>query len=838
MDLRFGLRMLLKTPAFTAVAVLSLALGIGANTAIFTLINSVLLKMLPVPNPEELVAVSDPRANGVSIGISRGVRGNLTTREFEGLRRNASVFGGLFASQSQSDRRDVEIGGKPPEPVRTRIVSAEYFDVLKTAMSAGRAFTAADDRGPGSAPYAVASYAFWQRRFGGSSAAFEQPVRIGNDTVRIIGIAESRFHGESVGEAPDLWLPLNMQPQLMPGRAWLRDDPERPSEKVMWLHVMGRLKPGVSLRQAQANVDIAFAQVLAEEFSSLPEAERKDTLRQSVKLSAASTGVSTVRGDFAEPLYVLMAIVAMVLLIACANVANLLLARATARQKEIGIRIAMGAQRARVIRQFLAESILLATIGGIVGIAFAYGGVRALLRLTQNGTDAVPLDVTPDWRVLLFSVALSLVTGLIFGLAPAWRSSRVNVSGTLKEAGRGMTGSQSRLGLGKSLVVIQIAVSVVLLVGAGWFVRTLRNLQAVDLGYKRENLVVVSVDPLSAGYKGARLAALYRDLETRLRGIPGVRAVAWSENGLFSGSESGDLIEVEGFHPAKKGDDNARFDVIGPNYFSSLGIPVLLGREIGPQDNETSPRVCMVNEAFAKFYFGKASPIGKHVKDMFPDTRVTMEIVGVTADVRDHGLRSDIPRRFYIPALRPMGKEFPPSMNYELRTAGEAAGVIQAARGVIRQINPAISIGSAKPLDELIDRRLSQEKLIARLSGGFGVLALLLACIGLYGVLSYGVAQRTNEIGIRMALGAEQGRVVRMVLRETSVLLFIGLVVGIPASLACARLVQSRLYGLKAADPLTLATAIGILGAVAVFAGYLPARRASKVDPLVALRYE
>ncbi|HXJ45018.1 MAG TPA: FtsX-like permease family protein, partial [Bryobacteraceae bacterium] len=454
------------------------------------------------------------------------------------------------------------------------------------------------------------------------------------------------------------------------------------------------------------------------------------------------------------------------------------------------------------------------------------------------GPDAITLDVAPDWRVMLFSVAVSLLTGVIFGLAPAWRSSRVSVSGTLKEAGRGMTGSATKIGLGKALVIVQIAVSVVLLIGAGWFVRTLRNLQHVDLGYEREKLIVMRVDPLSAGYSGPRLAAVYREMEARFRGIPGVRAVAWSENGLFSGSESGDQIEVEGFKPAKKGDDHSSFDVVGPNYFSSLGIPVLLGREIGPQDNETAPRTCVVNQAFAKFYFGKASPIGKHVKDLFPDTRVTMEIVGVVADVRDHGLRGDIRRRFYISALRPMGTEFSSFMNYELRTVGDTAGVIQAARGIVRQINPAITIDSARLLTEMVDRRLTQEKLIAQLSGGFGALALLLACIGLYGVLSYGVAQRTNEIGIRMALGAEQGRVIRMILRETSLLMIIGLGTGIPAALACARFVQSKLYGLKAADPLTLAVAAGILISVAILAGYLPARRASKVDPLEALRYE
>ncbi|NDJ14134.1 MAG: FtsX-like permease family protein [Acidobacteriia bacterium] len=412
MDFRFGLRMLLKTPGFTAVAILSLALGIGANTAIFSLVNAILLKMLPVPNPEQMVVLTNRSASGVNIGMSNGVRDNLTTREFEALRANTGIFAGIFASQSQVNRRDVEIGGLAPEPVRMRLVSAGYFEALKTRMAAGRSFTGTDDRGPGTAPYAVASYDFWQRRFGGSSKIFDDTIQAGRATLRVIGVAEPRFRGEAVGPAPDLWIPLNMQPQLMPGRNWLRDDPEHPFEKVSWLHVLGRLKPGVTVKQAQANVDLAFARVVADEFAGLPENERKEATRQSVKISEASTGVSSFRGDATEPLFVLMGIVAMVLLIACANVANLLLARATARQKEIDIRLALGAQRARVIRQFLAESILLAVLGGIGGVGLAYLGVTALLKFLQTGPDGVPLDVSPDWRVMTFSVVVSLLRNL------------------------------------------------------------------------------------------------------------------------------------------------------------------------------------------------------------------------------------------------------------------------------------------------------------------------------------------------------------------------------------------------------------------------------------------
>jgi predicted permease len=834
-DLLYGFRLLAKSPGFTAVAVLTLALGIGANTAIFSLIDTVLLKMLPVQDPQQLVALTDPTSGGVSTGTSTGERAILSTREFEGLRDRTQAFSGMFATQSEMDTENAVIDGKPPEEVRTRLVSGDYFTVLGATAAIGRAFTAADERGPGSAPYAVISYAFWQRRFGGSPSALGSRIHIAKADLDVIGVAQPHFLGENVGAAPDLWIPLDMQPQIMPGRMWLEDDPGHIAEKVMWLTVIGRLKPGVSRTQAQANVDVVFKQIVAEEFSKLSQSE-PTILKQNLKLHDAGTGVSGLRGEFADPLYVLMAVVALVLIIACANVANLLLARATGRQKEMGVRLALGAGRARIIRQFLTESLMLSVAGGLAGSLVAVLGVRLLIRMV-NGRDAMMLDIRPDPRVLFFTIGVSLLTGLIFGLAPAWRSAGINVSGTLKEAGRGLTSGASKIGLGKALIAGQIALSVMLLIGAGWFIRTLRNLENVNLGYPREKLVVVGLDLLSAGYSGERLPFAYQELRERLARIPGVRAVTYSQNGLFSGSESGDQISVEGYKPQKSGDDHARFDEAGPNYFSVVGIPILLGRDIEARDGESAEPVCVVNEAFAKFYFGDRSPIGKHVTDEFPDTRKTFTIVGVARDARDHSLRRDIFRRFYLSALQPLGG-FSPFMRYEIRTYGDASGVVQAARKAILAFDPGIPIGSDQPLVSMLDDNLRQERLIAQLSTVFGGLALLLACIGLYGVLSYAVAQRTNEIGIRMALGAERGTVTRMILRETAILILIGLAIGVPASLACARFVQSKLFGLKAADPVTLAAALGIMIVVAVASGYLPARRASKVDPLIALRYE
>jgi predicted permease len=835
-DFVYGARLLAKSPGFTTVAVLSLALGIGANTAIFSLIDTVLLKLLPVKDPQQLVALTDPTSSGVSIGTSTGERDILSTREFEALRDRTQSFSGMLATQSQMGRNNASIDGKAGEELRTRLVSGGYFTVLGATTAIGRAFTAADERGPGSAPYAFISYEFWQRRFGGSPSVLDSHVRIAKADLTIIGVAQPHFLGENVGEAPDLWIPLDMQPQVMPGRTWLEDDPAHIAEKVMWLHVIGRLKPGVSRKQAQANVDVVFKQVVAEEFSKLSQSQ-PDILKQNLVLHDAGAGVSSLRGNMADPLYVLMAVVALVLVIACANVANLLLARATARQKEMGVRLALGAGRARIIRQFLTESLMLSVAGGLLGSLLAVYGVQLLVALVGDRPGSVALDARPDLRVLFFTIGVSLLTGLVFGLAPAWRSARVNVSSTLKETGRGMTGSSAKIGAGKILAIGQIALSVMLLIGAGWFIRTLRNLENVDLGYPRDRLAMVRVDFLSGGYSGKRLPIAYNEVRDRLARIPGVLGVTYSENGLFSGTESGDRISVEGYKAQKKQDLSARFDQAGPGYFATVGIPILLGRDIGPQDMESAESVCVVNEAFAKFYFGTQNPIGKHVTDEFPDTRKTFTIVGVARDARDHSLRREIFRRFYLSALQPLGG-FAPSMNYEIRTFGEPDAVIQAVRKAILAYDPAIPIGRAQPFVAMLDDNMRQERIIAQLSTVFGGVALLLAAIGLYGVLSYAVAQRTNEIGIRMALGAERGTVVRMVLREVAVLIAIGLATGVPASLACARLIESKLFGLKPADPVTLSAAVGIMIAVAIASGYLPARRASRVDPLIALRYE
>ncbi len=836
-DLRQGFRLLAAHRALSAVAVLSLALGIGANTAIFSVINAALLRMLPVKNPQELVILSDPNMNGTSIGIQTGVRSAFTFGEFEELRRANQVFSGVFASESGIARSSARFAGDAPEEVWTRLVSGDYFQVLGVTPVVGRTFTAGEDRAPGSAPYAVISYNFWRNRFGFDASVLGRSVGIGKAQLTIIGVLPPAFFGETVGEGPDLFIPMMMQPQVNPGRDWLHDDPSR-VERVMWLHIVGRLKPGVPKQQAQANANLIFQRYLKAQAGTRLSGDRlRELLDQKIEARDGGRGASSVRDEAAEPLLVLMALVGLVLLIACANVANLLLARAASRRKEFGVRIALGAGRSAIIRQLLTESVMLSVVGGALGMLFAQWGTQALLRVLSSGNDSFALNADPDARVLGFTAALSVLTGLGFGLVPAFRLSGRRIQEDLRENARGITAGARRAATGKILVVAQIAISLLLLIAAGLFVRTLRNLDAVDLGYPREHLLIARIDSLRAGYEGPAAAALYPQLAERFRAIPGVRAVTFSENGLFGGTESGDRISVEGYRPRKRGDDAARFDQVGPNYFSGLGIPILAGRQIGPQDAANAPRVCVINETMARFYFGKENPIGRHVTDEFPDTRTTFEIVGVARDSRDHAIRGEVPRRFFIPALQGLGG-IAPAMNFEIRTFADPGHLMNAVRREVAAVNPLLSIRHLATLDQLLDNVVRSERAIAQLSAFFGVLALVLACIGLYGVLSHAVARRTNEIGVRMALGAARSNVIRMVLRETAVMIAIGVAIGVPAAVAASRIVSSRLFGVHGADPATLAAASLVLSGIALLAGYLPARRASRIDPLAALRYE
>jgi putative ABC transport system permease protein len=827
-DLRYALRQFAHNPTFSTVAVLSLALGIGANTAIFSVLNAALLKSLPVRNPQELVILTNPDRSGVYIGSAKGERDLLTYTEFEKLRDRSTTLD-LCASESSLNRWSVRIANGSQEDARGRLVSEEYFAVLGVDPLIGRFF--AKTAG------AVISYDYWQRRFAGKADALGAPIRVYGAALTVIGVAPPGFHGETVGESPDIWAPMRMEPFVKPGRDWIHEDLTKSIEKVMWLHVFGRLKPGVSLAKAQAEISVLFKTILEDGYpKTLSERTRKNLFDQHVRVRDARTGAFGGRNEFSQQLFVLLITAGLVLLIACANVANLLLARATARHREVGIRLSIGAGKGRLIRQFLTESLLLAALGAAAGLMIAASAVRVLVLLVSPGNQR-QLATTFDWRVLAFTGAVTLLTGLLFGLAPALRGTRVDISESLKETSRNTTSAGKRMTFAKGLVAVQIALSLLLVVSAGLFLRTLWNLQSVMPGYSKQNLLLVGIDALTAGYHEAQRPLLYNEITDRLRRLPGVRAVTYSQNGLFSGHDSGDTVDVEGFVHKTREDAYAAYDQIGPGYFSNMGIPLLLGREIELRDTANSLRVCVINEAFAKRFFAGRNPIGRHVTDTYGDTHLTMEVIGVATDVRDHRLRGEVQERFYVAAAQGDGP-IPPSIYFEVRTIANPLHALSAVRQAILRVDANLPILDARAVSDLIDAQNAQPRMIARLCGIFGAIALLLAATGLYGVLSYNIARRTNEIGIRMALGAGHSSVIGMIFKETSIWIGVGMLGGIAAVFATTRLIASRLYGLSALDPATIAIGLAILGMAALIASYVPAVRAARVNPIAALRHE
>lgn len=829
-DVRYALRALAAQPGFAAVAVLSLALGIGANVALFSLVDSIMLRTLPVKEPEQLVILTNPDSRGHNNGASTGERRLLTYQEFEQLRDQTDVYASLMAVQSYVDRLTVRINGADPEEIRGQLASADYFKTLGVPALMGRSFGVEDGS---KAPVAVISHAYWQRRFGARADAIGARIALRLGTFTVIGIMGPEFFGETVGQRPDVWLPMDMQPVVLPGRDWLHDNPTSLAKDI-WLHAIGRLKPGVTMEQAQAASNVVFMRGLEAYYASAPtEQARRRFLEQRLRLRPAAAGASAVREGFGQPLTILLVAAAMVLLIACANLGNLMLARATARTRETAVRLALGAGRGDLIRQMLTESMVIALAGGIAGLAAAWLMRAGLLSLVSN-TIHLPLNAEPS--VLAFAFGLTIVAGLLLGVMPALRTLQVNASAGIKEQGRGMTGSAAWLRAGKVVVAGQVALSLPLLIGAGLLVRTFQNLQQVDLGFSRERLLMVQVDVGSAGYEEARRQALFERLYARVMAAPGARKSTYSRHAPFIGGDAGDEVLAEGY--TRKGDDDrgSAYDHIGPNYFTTFGIPILMGREITERDHSSAPRVCVINEAFAKRFFAGRNPIGMHVTQLYGPQRNTYEVVGVVANSRKRSLRGEIEHRYFVPAAQPI--DVPNSIVFSIRTAGEPGAAVAAIRRAILAEDPNLPIVDAKPLQELIDSRTSLDRMLAQLSMAFGAVALLLAAIGLYGVLSYGVSRRTSEIGIRKALGAGEGAVIAMILRETSWLVVGGVAVGVALAYGSLQLIKSRLFGLEPADPLAIALAVAALGVVALLAAWLPARRASRVDPMVAIRYE
>jgi predicted permease len=835
-DLRYAWRQLARNPGFSWVAVLSLALGIGANTAIFSVMNATLLRALPVRDPQQLVILTNPADAGMWHGIADGERSIISYPEFLQLRNRLTTLSSLCVAQSFLDKWHVRISGGEQEETQGRLVSENYFSVLGVDPAIGRVFNDQDAAGPGRDPYAVISYNFWQRRFGGKTDVLGTPIKLNRATLTVIGVAARGFQGESGGQDPDLWIPVLMQPLIHPGRDWLHDDASQPYN-IIWLHAFGRLKPGSTLAHLQTEVNVVFKGMMEAFYPpTLPAEQMKQALSQHLVVHEARTGAFNGRDDLATQLKILLAVAGLVLLIACANVANLLLARATARRREVGIRLSIGAPRMRLFRQFLTESLLVSFLGGTLGLSIAWSGARVLVRLISDPDQELSLSTGLDWRVLCFTAGVTLFTGILFGLAPSLRSSRADVNLSLRETGPGITASR-RLNLSKSVVIGQVALSLLLVIGAGLFLRTLGNLQTVALGYPKEHLLQVGVDGVTPGYKGQALANFYREVAERLRALPGVHGATYSELGLMTGGESNTHVDAEGFTPQRDEDRESRYDQIAPGYFAVVGIPLLLGREFSAQDTATSTRVIVVNEELARRFFPGRNPIGLHLSRAFGD-RTPMEIVGMVKNARSRSLRAEIPQRYYMPVDQGSEGKVTESIVYEIRTVGEPKSAVAMVRKAILAVNPDAPVRFTHSMDEVIEDQTVFPRLIARLSAIFGGLALLMAATGLYGVLSYGVARRTNEIGIRMALGAGKGSVIAMILRETGVLVVIGLVAGVAAAAACTRLIASQLYGLSKLDAITFLASIALLSTVALIAGYVPAARAARVNPVSALRHE
>ncbi|HEY3938652.1 MAG TPA: ABC transporter permease, partial [Bryobacteraceae bacterium] len=833
-DIRYAARALRKNPGFTAVAVLTLGLGIGANAAIFSLINAVMLRLLPVQHPDQLVLLTDPTESGLATETTEhGVRTNLSYPEFEQLRLHNTVFSGILAAQNDVSAVDVFPEGVTPEHslrAHAQLVSGGFFQVLGITPVLGRVFTPQEDQVPGANPITVISYGYWRQAFAADPGIVGTTVRVGQGTFRIVGVAPPGFTGILVGADADFWFPMTMQRQVLPGR-----DDLTPKD-TLWLQVMGRLAPGISRQRAEAGINVTLQQILRAWAPALPTGrERRNTLEERIELRPGNRGASALRGEFSDPLLLLMAMVGVVLLIACANIANLMLARASARQREIGVRLALGAARLRLIRQLLTESFLVAALGGALGVLLSVAGTRLLLALVSSGFDDPGLNVLGDWRVFAFTAAISLVTLLLFGLAPAIRGTRLDINQTLAANARGSIGGRGRVRAGRILGMAQVAMSLVLLTGAALFLRSLSNLLTQNLGYDRERLLLLKLDPAAAGYQGAAATSLYERVRERLQGVPGVRSATLSNTGLFAG-DSGDHLAIEGTPLRDREQLASRWTEIGADYFTTLGIPLLRGRQIDARDAARGAQLCLINESFFRKFFPDGDAIGKHITDEYPTTRETFEIVGVVADSKEHGPNETKQPRFYSNISHPIGTV--KSVTYLLKTSRDPASVASAVRESLQQLDRNLPILTFRTLNQQIDRQLIASRMVAGLAAFFALLALFMAAIGLYGVMSYSMSTRTNEIGIRMALGASALGVRQMVLAETLWMVTIGVGAGLPCALALARLLSSKLFGLSALDPASIAVAILVVVASGLLAGYLPAHRASRIDPMVSLRHD
>jgi predicted permease len=931
-DIRYGLRMLRKSPGFSAVAILTLALGIGANTAIFSLIDAVMLRSLPVENPSQLVllqwaARNSPNVHGyqsagdcvndMRLGAKNPGGCSFSEPMFREIAK-ANILSGT-AAFANTGRLNLT-GNGPATVINGQLVSGDFFRTMGLKAATGRLIDVTDDM-PSAAPVAVLNYGYWQSAFGGSRDIVGHTIELNNVPFTIAGVAEQRFTGITPGSDYDVWLPLSDGQRITDTMRWQN---RQSNASYWWLTIIGRLKPETQLAQSQAPVSGLFRNEMLHGAVPLfhegaagtpppmpsapsggnvsigmsavpqrapgagpvqiapggppPSAGNKPVImagppgaapvggahgfgapdgpknltaedNPEIKLAPAQTGLTGSRTRYSNPLYVLMLVVGIILMIACANVAGLMLARSAARQKEMAVRLALGAGRARIVRQLLTESVMLSVLGGVLGILFAYWGAHTILSfVSSNQPRPLGFATGVDLRVLAFTAAISLLTGILFGIAPTFRGARVDLTPALKEGtGSSETAGHARgkwFSIGNALVVAQVALAIVVLVAAGLLVRTLANLRSVDVGFDSHNILIFGIDPTLIGYKGPQADSLYRDLQGRLAETPGVTAASYSMMPLLS---NGLMITM--FHwPGTPQDQNSEADVlgVGPNFFETMRIPFLIGRGFSASDFKLSaandgpsptsaPTPVIVNQAFVEKYLGKEIPLGKQFGQSEATTdepaNAGFEIIGVVRDAKYNDLRREIHAMMYMPQ-RFGGATF------ELRTAADPQTLLPTVRETVAQVNTNLPLYDVKTESEQIDRLLFQERLVARLSGFFALLALVLACVGLYGLLSYEVSRRTREIGIRMALGAYQGSVMKLVLRQGIVLAIVGAAVGIGVALGVTRYLANMLYNVRASDPTTLAGVAILLVLVALAACYIPARRAMRVDPIVALRHE
>ena len=832
-DIRYGFRGLFKRKGFAAIAVLTLALGIGANTAIFTLVNAVMLKSLPVQKPEELVLFSDATSEGTSLldGPRSGKWDRFSYASYEYLRKHNQSFQELAALRSGVARLSVRrMDSEASAAARSsgHLVSGQFFSLLGVRASRGRVLTPEDDNAS-APPAAVVSNRYWVQELNSDPSVVGRNFIINGTNFTVVGIMPKEFFGERVRRPPDFWLPLAFQPQIELRESFLKE------EQVYWLMLMGRLKPGVSMDQAQSSVNLALRQFLTEQAGSQLTEQRAQAIQNTyVTLVEGKGGISGLRKFYSKPLQMLMAIVGLVLLIACANVGSLLLSRAAARKAEISLRMALGATRWRIIRQLLTESMILAIVGGVCGVLLAQWGVTVLVSLVAATS---PLNTRPDVGVLAFTAGVSILAGFLFGLVPAIQASKANLSAAIKERNKLRTGFL-RFSPSSLMVVVQVGISMVLLTCAGLFARSLVKLQNEDVGFDRNNILLVGIDPRLAGYKPTELPTLYQQLLDRLSSVPQVNAVSMATYAPMSGSRRSSSVQIPGYTP-QDGEDMSVEDVLtGPKHAELLRVPLLRGRDIEIRDTASAPRVAVVNSTFAERFFKGQNPVGRTFTfDDETDGGAPLEIIGVVGDIKSDEVQGKVDPAVFRPILQ-IQDQAAYSVTLHLRTLGDPNPLAPGVRQMINQIDDKLPIFDVRTLDEQLHESLDQERLVAQLVSFFGALALILACIGLYGVMAHGVVRRTNEIGIRMALGAGRGNIAWMVIRETLYLVLAGLVIGVPAALLGARLISTQLFGMSPTDPITLIAAALILTFVALVAGYLPARRASRVNPLAALRYE